>query len=40
MHQWRQVDVHEEFVQHLVKETDFGKELEKVVEEPRDTHAG
>ncbi len=40
-HQWHQRSVtalgqvevsHEEITQHLVKETDLGKELEKVVE--------
>ncbi len=32
--------VHEEIVQHLVKETDLGKELDKVVEELRVIHGG
>ncbi len=26
-------EVHEEIIQHLVKETEFGKDLDKVVEE-------
>ena len=30
--------VHEEIVQHLVKETDLGKELDKLVEELSATH--
>ncbi len=32
--------VHEEIVQHVVKETDFGKELDKVVEELKATYGG
>ena len=32
--------VHEEIAQHLVKEKDLGKELDKVVEELRATYGG
>ncbi len=32
--------VHEEIVQHLVKETDVDKDLDKVVEDLRITHEG
>ncbi len=32
--------VHEEIVQQLVKETDFGKALDKVVEELRAAYGG
>ncbi len=32
--------VNEEIVQHLVKETDFGKDLDNVVEEARITYGG
>ncbi len=32
--------IHEEVVQHLVKEIDFGKDLDKVVEDLRITYGG